>query len=99
MPQSALPIRPQGAHSPVLARRGPSSHTSFPVYEASLSRHPDDVSVRNNSIPLALVWAGRGDKACKRMEDLLRTPHVDSQYVLNTAAINALSDKTDRAME
>jgi TolB-like protein/Tfp pilus assembly protein PilF len=72
---------------------------SIPIFEASLTRRPDDKSVRNNSIPLALVWSGRGDEACKRMEQLLKTPNVDSQYVLNTAAINALSGKLDRAME
>jgi hypothetical protein len=33
------------------------------------------------------------------MEELLKTPNVDSQYVLNTAAINALSGKRERAME
>ncbi|MBS1903817.1 MAG: TIR domain-containing protein [Bacteroidetes bacterium] len=72
---------------------------SIPIFEAWLKWHPDDKSVSNNSIPLALVWSGRGDEACKRMEDLLRTPNVDSQYVLNTAAISALSGKLDRAME
>jgi TolB-like protein len=72
---------------------------AIPIFEASLARHPDDKKVQNNSIPLALVWSGRGDEACKRMEQLLKTPGVDSQYVLNTAAINALSGKTDRAME
>jgi tetratricopeptide (TPR) repeat protein len=72
---------------------------AIPIFEASLSRRPDDKSVRNNSIPLALVWSGRGDEACKRMEELLKTPNVDSQYVLNTAAINALSGKRERAME
>ncbi|MDP4230575.1 MAG: FlgO family outer membrane protein [Bacteroidota bacterium] len=75
------------------------SSEALPIFDAWLKRHPDDKDVRNNSIPLALVWSGRGDEACKRMEDLLRTPNVDSQYVLNTAAINALSGKLDRAME
>jgi TolB-like protein len=72
---------------------------SLPIFEAWLARHPEDKDVRNNSIPLALVWAGRGDEACKRMEALLASPGVDSQYVLNTAAINALSGKTERAMD
>lgn len=75
------------------------SSEALQVFDTWLKRHPDDKDVRNNSIPLALVWSGRGDEACKRMEDLLRTPNVDSQYVLNTAAINALSGKLDRAME
>jgi hypothetical protein len=33
------------------------------------------------------------------MEQLIKTPGVDSQYFLNTAAISALSGKLDRAME
>ena len=75
------------------------SAESIPIYEAYLERHPDDKSVRNNSIPLSLVWIGRGDEACKRMEALIKTPNVDSQYYLNTAAINALSGNLDRAMQ
>jgi TolB-like protein/Tfp pilus assembly protein PilF len=75
------------------------STQAIPIFEASLVRRPDDKDVRNNSIPLALVWSGRGDEACKRMEQLLKTKGVDSQYFLNTAAINALSGKLDRAME
>ncbi len=85
------------AHDTVRLRQ--SASQAIPVFEASLARHPDDKDVRNNSIPLALVWAGRGDEACKQMEELLKTPNVDSMYVLNTAAINALSGKLDRAME
>jgi TolB-like protein/Tfp pilus assembly protein PilF len=72
---------------------------AIPIFEASLARRPDDKNVRNNSIPLALVWSGRGEEACKRMEQLLKTKGVDSQYFLNTAAISALSGKLDRAME
>lgn len=72
---------------------------AIPIFEASLMRRPDDKAVRNNSIPLALVWSGRGDEACKRMEELIKTPNVDPQYYLNTAAINALSGNRDRAME
>ena len=72
---------------------------AIPIFEASLMRRPDDKAVRNNSIPLALVWSGRGEEACKRMEQLIKTPNVDPQYFLNTAAINALSGKRERAME
>lgn len=72
---------------------------AIPLFEASLARHPDDRSVSNNSIPLALVFVGRGDEACKRMDDLLKTPNIDPRYILNAAAINALSGKLDRAME
>jgi adenylate cyclase len=72
---------------------------AIPIFEASLKRRPNDKDVRNNSIPLALVWSGRGDEACKRMEQLIKTKGVDSQYFLNTAAISALSGKLERAME
>jgi len=75
------------------------SSQAIPIFEAWLTRHPDDKPVRNNSIPLALVWSGRGDEACKRMEQLIKTQGVDSEYFLNTAAISALSGKLDRAME
>ncbi len=75
------------------------SSQAIPIFEAWMTRHPDDKQVRNNSIPLALVWSGRGDEACKRMEQLIKTKGVDSQYFLNSAAINALSGKLDRAME
>jgi tetratricopeptide (TPR) repeat protein len=85
------------AHDTVRLRQCASQ--AIPVYQASLARHPDDKDLRNNSIPLALVWAGRGDEACDQMEALLKTPNVDSEYVLNTAAINALSGKRDRAMQ
>lgn len=75
------------------------SSQAIPIFKAWMTKHPDDKEVRNNSIPLALVWSGRGDEACMRMEQLIKTPGVDSQYFLNTAAINALSGKLDRAME
>jgi TolB-like protein/uncharacterized protein YlzI (FlbEa/FlbD family) len=69
------------------------------LFNASLARHPDDFSLSNNSIPLALVFTGRGDEACKIMDDLIKTPNIDSKYILNAAAINALSLKPARAME
>ena len=81
------------------ARLQQFSSQAIPIFEAWLTRHPDDKNVRNNSIPLALVWSGRGDEACKRMEQLIKTSGVDSEYFLNTAAISALSGKLDRAME
>lgn len=85
------------AHDTVALRR--SATQAIPIFEASLTRRPDNKDVRNNSIPLALVWSGRGDEACKRMEELIKTQGVDSSYILNTAAINALCGKLDRAME
>ncbi len=69
------------------------------LFNSYITRHPDAAGVGNNSLPLALVFAGRGDEACKRMEQLIKTPGVDSQYFLNTAAISALSGKLERAME
>ena len=50
-------------------------------------------------MPLALVFAGRGDEACKRMDDLIGTPKIAPSYILNAAAINSLSLKPARAME
>lgn len=72
---------------------------AIPLFEASLARHPDDPSVSNNSMPLALVFAGRPDEACKRMDDLIGTPKIAPSYILNAAAINSLSLKPARAME
>ena len=72
---------------------------AIPLFEASLLRHPDDPSLSNNSMPLALVFAGRGDEACKRMDDLLKTPNINPNYILNAAAINSLSRKPAHAME
>jgi len=75
------------------------SAESLPVFQAWLTHHPDDKDVRNTSIPLALVWAGRGDEACKQMESLLTSPQIDTEDVVEAAWINALSGHLDRAMQ
>ena len=69
------------------------------LFESYLTRHPDDAPVSNNSLPLALVFSGRGDEACKRMEDLVRSTSSDPQYLMPAAAIHSLSNKPIRAIE
>lgn len=75
------------------------SAEAVPAFQAWLTHHPDDKDVRNTSIPLALIWSGRGEDACKQMESLLTSPRIDSDDVVTAVWINALSGHLDRAMQ